>query len=75
MTKYLHASVVMSHYTILATGGKETGAGVSRLFEEGGCEQAKFRLWEFGRGALSANLNFFDNHSLGTGAGANPVLG
>jgi hypothetical protein len=31
--------------------------------------------WEFGKGALSANVYFFDNHSLVTRAAANPVLG
>jgi hypothetical protein len=29
---------------------------------------------EFGKGALSANLNFFDNHYQAIGVAANPVL-
>jgi hypothetical protein len=31
--------------------------------------------WEFGKGALSANVYFCDNHSEVTRAAANPVLG
>jgi len=29
--------------------------------------------WEFGKGALSANLYFFDNHYQAIGAAANPL--
>jgi hypothetical protein len=31
--------------------------------------------WGFDKGALSANVYFFGNHSWATGAAANPVLG
>jgi hypothetical protein len=31
--------------------------------------------WEFGKGALSANLYFFGNHYQAIGADANPVVG
>jgi len=31
--------------------------------------------WEFGKGALSANVYFFANHYQAIGAAANPVMG
>jgi hypothetical protein len=31
--------------------------------------------WEFGKGALSANVYFFGNHYQAIGAAANPVMG
>jgi hypothetical protein len=55
---------------------RKIGAGVFSTFVENTVvHERNLDTWEFGKGDLSANLNFFDKDSWATGAGANPVLG
>ncbi len=57
----------------------ETGIQTYRsfldFFEKAVVHEQNLDTREFGKGALSANVNFFNNYSEVARAGVNPVLG